>query len=392
MTFESCRAAFVLPDRPGQALIFGGGNRVLRGGGGDWAVLREALQAHAVAGPDRPHPPGGLAGAFAYDGSFCFHVCPEAALLPTDGFWPRLSEPDGGAGAPPAAGWRSEESPEVYAAMVRRAQAYIAAGDIYQVNLARRFALAWPEGAGHAAGRDFFRHLWAATEAPCAAWAALPDGWLASASPELFLSIQGRDITTRPIKGTRPRDRDPQRDSQNAFDLATSPKELAELIMITDLERNDLGRICEYGSVEVEGLAVREAFSHVHHLVSTVRGRLRADVDPVAAVQACFPGGSITGAPKLRAMEIIRELEPFDRGWFCGAAGWFGFDGSAQFNIAIRTVAAGPQGLEFHAGCGITADSLPEAEFAETGHKAAAIEEAWSRFAEASRRGSGVPA
>lgn len=386
MTFETCRAAFALPDRPGSALLFGGAGGVISGTSADWPLLRQALGRWVRQTPDRPHPAGGLAGAFAYDGSFCFHVCPEAVAVPADTFWPPME--DAPVPGLPEGGWRAHQSPEAYTAMVRAAQEHIAAGDIYQVNLARRFSLAWPGAAVEAHGRAFFRHLWAATEAPCAAWVALPGGWLASASPELFLSIQGRAAVTRPIKGTRPRDRDPQQDSRNAYELATSPKELAELIMITDLERNDLGRICEFGSVEVEGLAVRESFSHVHHLVSTVRGRLRPEVDALDALRACFPGGSITGAPKLRAMEVIRALEPFDRGWFTGAIGWLGFDGSAAFNIAIRTVAADAAGLVFHAGCGITADSDPGQEFEETRAKAAAVEQAWARFARAAGRGA----
>jgi anthranilate/para-aminobenzoate synthase component I len=385
MTFETCRAAFALPERPGSALLFGGVGEVISGTSADWPRLRQVLGRWARQTPDRPHPPGGLAGAFAYNGSFCFHVCPEAVVVSTDTFWPTM-EAVAVLGLPEA-GWRAHQSLEDYTAMVRAAQEYIAAGDIYQVNLARRFSLAWTEAAVEAHGRAFFRHLWAATEAPCAAWVALPEGWLASASPELFLSIQGREVVTRPIKGTRPRDRDPQQDSRNAYELVTSSKELAELIMITDLERNDLGRVCEYGSVEVEGLAVRESFSHVHHLVSTVRGRLRPGVDALDALWACFPGGSITGAPKLRAMEVIRELEPFDREWFTGAIGWLGFDGSAMFNIAIRTVAADAAGLVFHAGCGITADSDPSQEFEETRAKAAAVEQAWGCFVRAAGRG-----
>jgi anthranilate/para-aminobenzoate synthase component I len=195
-----------------------------------------------------------------------------------------------------------------------------------------------------------------------------------STSPESFLRISGRSIRTRPIKGTRPRRRtSPQADEKSAYDLLTSSKEIAELIMITDLERNDLGQICEYGSVVVEELLALERFEHVFHLVSTVRGTLREEIDHVSALRACFPGGSITGAPKRRACEIIAELEPTPRGVYTGTIGWFGFNGESAFNIAIRTVVIEGDRAHFHVGAGIVADSVPEMEWQETLDKAAGI-------------------
>jgi anthranilate/para-aminobenzoate synthase component I len=164
--------------------------------------------------------------------------------------------------------------------------------------------------------------------------------------------------------------------------LLTSPKEIAELVMITDLERSDLGQVCETGSVAVRELLKLERFEQVFHLVSTVEGRLRADVDHAAALRACFPGGSITGAPKKRAREIIAELEPIRRGLYTGTIGWFGFNGESQFNIAIRTVVVEPGRVHFHVGAGIVTDSIPEKEWQETLDKAAGILTAAQRLNE----------
>jgi anthranilate/para-aminobenzoate synthase component I len=195
------------------------------------------------------------------------------------------------------------------------------------------------------------------------------------------LRISGPSILTRPIKGTRPRSADPTRDAQLAYELQTSPKETAELVMITDLLRNDLGRVCEYGSVQVPELLRHETFAHVHHLVSTVTGRLRPDVTHFRALAACFPGGSITGAPKIRAMEIIDELEPVSRGPYTGAVGYLGFNRESQLSIAIRMALLKDGHAHYHAGAGIVADSHPEAEYDETLDKAAGFFAAMSTAA-----------
>jgi anthranilate/para-aminobenzoate synthase component I len=180
----------------------------------------------------------------------------------------------------------------------------------------------------------------------------------------------------------RPSRAEANADALSAYDLRNSPKETAELVMITDLERNDLGTICEYGSVQVKELLKLESYEHVFHLVSTVEGRLREDVEHVDALRACFPGGSITGAPKKRAREIIAELEPEPRGIYTGALGWFGFNGESQFNIIIRTVIMEGGVAHFHVGAGIVADSVPEKEWQETLDKAAGILLAAERFGE----------
>lgn len=249
---------------------------------------------------------------------------------------------------------------------VARAEDYIRAGDIYQVNLSHRLTVPC-----ELSGWDFFQRLNAVSPAPFSAFLDCDGFQIASSSPEQFLRMSGAQITTRPIKGTRPRDVDPTRDAQLAYELQTSAKELAELVMITDLLRNDLGKVCEYGSVQTPDLARLEKFAHVQHLVSTVEGRLRKDVTHFSALASCFPGGSITGAPKFRAMEIIDGLEPLSRGPYCGCLGYLGFNRESQLSITIRTAVCKEGLAHFNVGAGIVADSNPQAEYDETLAKAA---------------------
>ena len=269
-----------------------------------------------------------------------------------------------------------------FLAAVRRAQDYIRAGDIYQVNLSHR--LTAPCGCSRLPGQsvlaepgwDFFQNLIAVSPAPFSAFLDFDAGngrdrfQIASSSPEQFLRMSGSQIVTRPIKGTRPRDADPTRDAQLAYELQTNAKELAELVMITDLLRNDLGKVCEYGSVQTPVLARLEKFAQVQHLVSTVEGRLCKDMTHFGAFASCFPGGSVTGAPKFRAMEIIDELEPVSRGPYCGALGYLGFNRESQLSIVIRTAVCTGGKIHFNVGAGIVADSNPEAEYEETLAKA----------------------
>jgi para-aminobenzoate synthetase component 1 len=247
---------------------------------------------------------------------------------------------------------------------VERAQRYIRAGDIYQVNLSQRLT------AACGTGWELFEQLNAVSPAPFSAFLDCGDFQVASSSPEQFLRLSGSHIQTRPIKGTRPRDSDPTRDAQLTYELQTSAKEMAELVMITDLLRNDLGRVCEYGSVQVPELVRLERFAQVQHLVSTVEGRLRPDVTHFDAFASCFPGGSVTGAPKIRAMEIIDELEPVSRGPYTGALGYLGFNRESQLSITIRTALCREGLAYFNVGAGIVADSNPEAEYEETLAKA----------------------
>ena len=350
---------------------------VLRGrSDDDWVRLRAVLAARGDASHcDIGLPNGFAAGWVEYDGEFCFGIY-EDALIYRHGErqWyefgdlaPHLRDP---LSEKPGAGprFQPEMAREDYCASVARAQEYIAAGDIYQVNLAHRFSASW-DGDLFA----FYEALRHYSPAPFAALLEIADRGILSTSPESFLRMSGRAIRTRPIKGTRPRRSDPNADALSAYDLRNSPKEIAELVMITDLERNDLGAVCEFGSVHVKELLKLESYEQVFHLVSTVEGRLREDIDHIAALRACFPGGSITGAPKKRAREIIAELEPAPRGLYTGAIGWFGFNGESQFNIAIRTVVAEQGRAHFHVGAGIVADSVPETEWDETLDKASGI-------------------
>ncbi len=282
------------------------------------------------------------------------------------------SRPRGPSGALPARATGVAQGPAStldragFIAAVCRAQEYIRAGDIYQVCLSHRLAV-----PSRRTGWDLYRALTRISPAPFSAYINAGGFQIVSASPELFLRLSGAQVVTRPIKGTRPRGPDPESDTRLAYELQTSPKEMAELVMITDLLRNDLGRVCEYGSVQVTDLARLERFSQVQHLVSTVEGRLRPGLTHAEALAACFPGGSVTGAPKVRAMEIIDELEPVARGPYTGALGYLGFNGESQVSMIIRTALRAPHWTYFHVGAGIVADSVPAAEYVETLDKAA---------------------
>ena len=342
----------------------------------DWDALRAVLVARDCAhGGDDGLPHGFAAGRVDYDGAFCFGLYDEMLLYRhAEQRWYSIGDLASRMNAAPRVAvcahpnFQSRTRRAEFIELVRRAQEYIAAGDIYQVNLSHRFSSPW-SGEPWA----FYEALRHYSPAPNAAYLDLGGSAVLSASPESFLKMSGRAIRTRPIKGTRPRRADPLADERSAFDLLTSAKEVAELVMITDLERNDLGIVSDFGTVTVSELLKLERHEQVFHLVSTVEGRLRDGVDHAAAFRACFPGGSITGAPKRRAREIIAELEPSPRGLYTGALGWFGFNGESQFSIAIRTVVIEGGEAHFQVGSGIVADSSPEAEWQETLDKAAGI-------------------
>jgi para-aminobenzoate synthetase component 1 len=267
---------------------------------------------------------------------------------------------------------QSTFSPPGYEAAVARAVDYIRAGDVFQVNLSQRFTSA-------STGDPFplYRRLRERNPAPFAAFMTTPACALASASPERFLEVTpDGSVETRPIKGTRPRGRHPAHDMHLEFELDESEKDRAENLMIVDLLRNDLSRVCRPGSVHVPHLFRRESYATVHHLVSVVAGRLEEGRGRVDLLRAAFPGGSVTGAPKIRAMEIIAELEPVSRGPYCGSVGYLGFDGSMDTSITIRTLVAGGGATHFHAGGGVVADSDPRREYLETLDKAAGMIEA----------------
>jgi len=268
----------------------------------------------------------------------------------------------------PLTGWESSLPRPRYERAVRRAIDYIRAGDVFQVNLSQRLAAGW-EGDPFA----LYGRLRQTSPAPFMALTRLGGADIVSASPERFLQRRGERIQTRPIKGTRPRGPDPAEDRRQALALRSSAKDRAENVMIVDLARNDLGRVAAFGSVTVTDLCALESHPGVHHLVSAVEARLRPGVSVADVVRATFPPGSVTGAPKIRALEIIEELEPVRRGPYCGAIGCFAPGGDIDLSVAIRTFVAARGRLHLHVGGAVVADSDPALEWRETMHKAARL-------------------
>ncbi len=268
---------------------------------------------------------------------------------------------------------RSNFTREEYIRAVATAREYIAAGDIFQVNLSQRFETDLVVPA-----YELYRRLRQVNPAPFASYLNFDPVTIVSASPERFLRLQGDQVETRPIKGTRPRGRDPREDASLAQELLQSGKDRAENIMIVDLERNDLGRVCRYGTIKVTELAILETYPTVFHLTSTVAGQLRQDKNCIDLLKATFPGGSITGAPKVRAMEIIDELEPTRRGVYTGSIGYLSFSGDLDLNIVIRTFLIKGDKAYFQVGGGVIYDSDPEGEYIETLDKAKALIQALS--------------
>lgn len=254
-------------------------------------------------------------------------------------------------------------------------QDYLKAGDCYQVNLAQRFSV---QASGDSI--EAYCALRKISPAPYSAFLNLPQVQILCTSPELFLSVKQGVVETRPIKGTRPCVPDAQQNAQLLRDLQNNPKDRAENLMIVDLLRNDLSKNCLPGSVKVPKLFEVESFATVHHLVSTVTGKLAAGKDALALLRDCFPGGSVTGAPKLRAMEIIKELEPHQRGVYCGSVGYIGFDGNMSCNIAIRSLIYADGVVHCWAGGGVVADSDAGGEYQETLDKAKAMLELFSMY------------
>jgi anthranilate synthase component 1 len=278
----------------------------------------------------------------------------------------------------PAAGasWETRVDAGRFREMVRAAQAYIAAGDAFQIVLARRWSR--PIGVPPFA---IYRTLRRLNPSPYLFFLNLPglgrngeDLALIGASPEMLVRVEGGEATLRPIAGTRPRGRSPEEDGALEQELRADPKEQAEHVMLVDLGRNDLGRVCDYGTVRVEEFMVVERYSHVMHLVSTVRGRLRPGCDALDALAAAFPAGTVSGAPKVRAMEIIAELEGEARGPYAGGVGYFDPRGNADWCITIRTVMVQGDRAMVQAGAGVVADSIPEREEEETRNKARAMQ------------------
>ena len=336
--------------------------------GHDWTKMEQELQKRKGSGSDG----GGAIGWVGFDGEYHFSFYDRFLTYSHDTKSWNHSPLESVFKAPALSSLSLDFQPsiarEVFLEMVERAKSYIAAGDIYQVCLSHPFHSVFDGDPW-----DYYERLREHSPAPYGAYLNGGNIKIASASPECFLRMAGRQISTRPIKGTRPRKADQQSDHLSSMELVESAKEIAELIMITDLERNDLGRVCEYGSVSVPELLKLEAYEQVFHLVSTVVGELRPEVSHVAALRACFPGGSISGAPKKRALEIIHELEPTSRGLYTGAIGYFGYNGESQFSMTIRTAVFEGDRAHFHVGAGIVADSDPIMEWEETYHKAAGL-------------------
>jgi anthranilate synthase component 1 len=260
----------------------------------------------------------------------------------------------------------TEENPSIFTKAVIRAKDHISAGDVYQANLSRE----WSAEVRGIKASDIYDNLCSTNPGPFAGMARWGDTEIISSSPERLLELRNGMASTRPIAGTRPRSDDISADDDLSTELFAHPKERAEHVMLIDLERNDLGRVCEPGSVEVDEMMVLESYAHVHHIVSNVRGRLRSDVTPGQAIAAVFPGGTITGCPKVRCMQIISELEQGPRGAYTGSFGYLNGDGSLDLNILIRTIVKTQDRVTFRAGSGIVADSDPDAELEETRAKA----------------------
>ena len=264
----------------------------------------------------------------------------------------------------------AEDDPRRYFDAVERALEYIGAGDIYQANLSRGWRATLRAGVQ---SHHVYRRLRQTNPGPFSGVAQLDGMAVISSSPERLVSVRDGSVTTRPIAGTRPRGADPAADLALARELHAHPKERAEHVMLIDLERNDLGRVCEAGSVHVDEFMTIESYSHVHHIVSNVSGRLRAEVTPGNVLAAVFPGGTITGCPKVRCMEIIAELEGAARGAYTGSLGYLNRDGSMDMNILIRSLQLSGRELTLRAGAGIVADSIPERELEETRAKARGV-------------------
>jgi para-aminobenzoate synthetase component 1 len=369
--------------------------------GDPFGTIQELLAERKVVNDGAAPLPCGAVGAFGYDLGQRLERLPHRAEDDLDfpdlvlGFYDRIAwidhrEGTGGVvelsdragkraidertydemfgGASPTPGRGANFTRERYLDAIRRAQEYIVAGDVYQVNLSQRF---------HARVKQppfsIYDALRKASPAPYAAFLQFGRRAILSTSPEQFLELRDRTVVTRPIKGTRRRSADGDEDERLRQELYASPKDDAELAMIVDLERNDLGRVCEYGSIRVTAPKALESHPTVHHLSATIEGKIRHGLGPVDLLRATFPGGSITGAPKIRAMEIIDELEPTRRAFYAGAIGAIGFDGTMNLSIAIRTVLMDGPDCFFQAGGAIVADSDPVTEYEETLTKAAAM-------------------
>lgn len=348
--------------------------------GGWFVYLGYELAGQIELSLQLPKAPGNLPVAFATRipaALILDHQCRQAWLIAEAGCEELLeimaadlrdlpSLPPEGNG-PGCEGEIDEDDPAAFLTAVERIKTYIREGDVFQVNLSRAWGGWLTSGISTA---DLYRRLRRRNPAPFAGLARWDDVAIISSSPERLVRVRGRTVETRPIAGTRPRGAIPDTDLAFSRELLAHPKERAEHVMLIDLERNDLGRVCRPGTVRVDELMVLESYAHVHHIVSNVRGELRDDITPGKVIRAVFPGGTITGCPKVRCMEIIAELEGVGRGAYTGSMGYLNRDGSLDLNILIRTLVQDGPRLTLRAGGGIVADSIPERELEETRAKA----------------------
>ncbi len=368
-------------------------------------TMRRNLKASVVAPlPNLPPFQGGYAGFISYDAGWAFQgakqppqfkpLCPDLifhrydTVISFDHMQERafivgpdavrleklLKRKAAAAGNHVIEGWHSNFTREAYEAAIDRTVEYILAGDIFQANITQCFSANMPKDFDAFA---FYQTLRAKNPATFAAFLDFGDLKVASSSPERLVKKSGVHLEARPIKGTRRRDADPARDAALIAELQSSRKDRAENVMIVDLLRNDLSRIAKPGTVKVPALCGLESYANVHHLVSVVQAEVRDGIDSIDLLHAVFPGGSITGAPKIRAMEVIAELERQARGLYCGSIGWLGFNGNADFNIAIRTALFTNESAYVQGGGGITARSNPAAEYDEGLTKIARLMEAF---------------
>lgn len=364
---------------PGVVYLGYEADQVVSGGPGETGKLEEELGKRICpkAGWDQPHPPGAAIGAFDFEGNWHFSFFSSLEVKPLSELWPEGE----GTFLDSEEGWNCRTGAKEYAGIVRQAQEEIRKGEIYQVNLARFLH----RDVENLDPWEFFRWLWRTGQAPRSFFYRMGEKSLAGASMELFLGIEGERVITQPIKGTRARVKGREGDERAALELGTDPKEVAELVMITDLLRNDLGAICQFGSVLVRDLVRSRSYSHVHHLYSSIQGVLRPELGLVEAVRECLPGGSVTGAPKRRAVEILKKLEVEPRGFYTGAVGYFGYDGTARFGMGIRMAEIEGNHVRCGIGSGITIGSDPWAEYEETKAKARVMVEAMAAYQAAQR-------
>lgn len=279
----------------------------------------------------------------------------------------------------PDVNWTAQFKPAAFKQRIEKVRDYVLQGDIFQANIAQKFKSTLP---AYFSPYAHYMHMRQQTPAPFATYMNCGSIKISSCSPERFLTVDTENqVETKPIKGTAPRSDNPQKDAHNKEKLSRSGKDKAENIMITDLLRSDLSKVCDIHSVHVEELCALESFKNVHHLVSTISGKLDTGKTPLNTLEACFPGGSVTGAPKIRAMEIIEELEPTRRGPYCGSIAMIGFNGTLDSNILIRTLVYDNNTVSFQVGGGITAASDPDDEHQETLDKAAGIFESFDTLA-----------